>query len=53
VLALFIVGAAEYIVVWLGTDWDLEVEKGMERNRAEALRQQTSLSNEAEIGANV
>jgi MATE family multidrug resistance protein len=39
VLALFIVGLAEYGVVWLGTDWENEVQKGIERNRAEAMRQ--------------
>ncbi|KAI0034870.1 mate-domain-containing protein [Vararia minispora EC-137] len=39
VVALFIVGFAEYGVVWLGTDWEGEVRKGIERNRAEAMRQ--------------
>ena len=34
------VGIAEYGVVWLGTDWEREVKKGIERNAAEALRQQ-------------
>ncbi|TFK34014.1 MOP flippase [Crucibulum laeve] len=38
VVALFIVGIGEYCVVWLGTDWDLEVRKGIERNEAEAKR---------------
>ncbi|KAJ3505031.1 hypothetical protein NLJ89_g7630 [Agrocybe chaxingu] len=38
VLALFIVGIGEYCVVWLGTDWELEVKKGIERNREEAKR---------------
>jgi multidrug resistance protein, MATE family len=33
---LFIVGIGEYCVVWLGTDWDFEVMKGIERNREEA-----------------
>jgi multidrug resistance protein, MATE family len=39
VIALFIVGIGEYAVVWLGTDWDREVEKGIERNQEEAKRQ--------------
>ena len=38
VVALFIVGIGEYLVVWLGTDWDKEVERGIERNRYEAKR---------------
>jgi len=33
------VGFGEYGVVWLGTDWNWEVEKGVERNKAEAKRQ--------------
>ncbi|KAF8815439.1 MOP flippase [Phlegmacium glaucopus] len=37
VVGLFIVGIGEYCVVWLGTDWDLEVKKGIERNRKEAI----------------
>ncbi|KAJ3512451.1 hypothetical protein NLJ89_g3512 [Agrocybe chaxingu] len=41
VVALFIVGLGEYCVVWLGTDWDLEVKKGIERNREEAKRRAT------------
>ena len=36
VVALFIVGLGEYGVVWLGTDWDKEIERGIERNRREA-----------------
>ncbi|KAI0311917.1 MOP flippase [Amylostereum chailletii] len=36
VVALFIVGIAEYYVVWLGTDWEWEVQKGAERNMLEA-----------------
>lgn len=39
VLGLFIVGTGEYFVVWLGTDWDLEIKKGIERNREEAKNQ--------------
>ncbi|KAH9976445.1 MATE efflux family protein [Lactifluus volemus] len=35
VVALFIVGTCEYAVVWLGTDWDYEVEKGIRRNNPE------------------
>ncbi|KAF8997839.1 MOP flippase [Cyathus striatus] len=41
VVALFIVGIGEYCVVWLGTDWDLEVRKGIERNEAEDKRRVT------------
>ncbi len=36
VVALFIVGLGEYFVVWLGTDWDLEVQRGVDRNQEEA-----------------
>jgi multidrug resistance protein, MATE family len=36
--ALFIVGLGEYAVVWLRTDWDLEVERGRQRNEEEAKR---------------
>lgn len=35
VVALFIVGIGEYIVVWIGTDWHKEVLKGMERMEIE------------------
>ncbi|KAJ3551743.1 hypothetical protein NM688_g4529 [Phlebia brevispora] len=38
VIALFIVGSGEYSVVWFGTDWDKEVQRGIERNNAEAKR---------------
>ncbi|KAH8082014.1 MATE efflux family protein [Cristinia sonorae] len=38
VVALFIVGIGEYGTVWLATDWDKEVQKGIERNEAEAKR---------------
>jgi len=31
VVALFIVGLSEYGVVWLGTDWDREIEKASQR----------------------
>lgn len=37
VVALFIVGTCEYAVVWLGTDWDHEVEKGVWRNNQEMM----------------
>ncbi|KZT63964.1 MOP flippase [Daedalea quercina L-15889] len=40
VVALFIVGLGEYIVVWLGTDWDKEIQYSIERNREEAKRRQ-------------
>ncbi|KAI6149691.1 MATE efflux family protein [Pisolithus tinctorius] len=38
VIGLFTVGTAEYIVVWLGTNWDKEVEKSVVRNAEEAKR---------------
>ncbi|KDQ51770.1 hypothetical protein JAAARDRAFT_40799 [Jaapia argillacea MUCL 33604] len=38
VVALFIVGLGEYGVVWLGTDWDREIQKGIKRNYQEAKR---------------
>lgn len=38
VVALFIVGLGEYAVVWLGTDWDKEIQHSIERNREEAKR---------------
>ncbi|KAK0202679.1 MOP flippase [Desarmillaria ectypa] len=38
VVALFLVGLGEYFVVWLGTDWDLEVQRGVDRNQEEAKR---------------
>ena len=34
-MALFIVGIGVYCVVWLGTDWKKEVERGIERNKAD------------------
>jgi MATE family multidrug resistance protein len=34
-VALFIVGTCEYGVVWLGTNWEHEVEKGVLRNNPE------------------
>jgi len=39
VLGLFVVGIGEYGAVWLGTDWDKEVQRGKERNLLEAKRQ--------------
>ncbi|EIW75122.1 MATE efflux family protein [Coniophora puteana RWD-64-598 SS2] len=38
VIGLFTVGIGEYGVVWLGTNWNLEVEKGIKRNEEEAKR---------------
>ncbi|KAH9009905.1 MOP flippase [Lactarius pseudohatsudake] len=35
VFALFVVGTCEYAVVWLGTDWEYEIEKGIRRNNPE------------------
>jgi hypothetical protein len=39
VLGLFVVGLGEYCAVWLGTDWDKEVERAKERNLLEAKTQ--------------
>jgi multidrug resistance protein, MATE family len=39
VLGLFVVGIAEYAAVWLGTDWDKEVQRAKDRNLLEAKRQ--------------
>ncbi|KAF9485569.1 MOP flippase [Pholiota conissans] len=44
VIALFIVGIGEYCVVWLGTDWDQEVRKSIQRNENEAKRHMGHLS---------
>lgn len=38
VVALFIVGSCEYGVVWLCTDWEYEVERGVRRNNPEMLQ---------------
>ncbi|KAG2103062.1 MATE efflux family protein [Suillus discolor] len=38
VIGLFTVGLSEYGVVWLGTNWDREVQKGIKRNAEEAKR---------------
>ncbi|KAF7977855.1 hypothetical protein HWV62_2619 [Athelia sp. TMB] len=38
VLGLFVVGIGEYTVVWLRTDWEKEVQLGIERGLAEAKR---------------
>jgi len=46
VVALFIVGLGEYAVVWLGTNWDLEVQRGINRNELEAKRQARLLGQE-------
>jgi len=43
VVALFIVGACEYAVVWLGTDWDYEVEQGNRRNNPEVYDEVTEV----------
>lgn len=37
VVALFIVGLGEYCTVWLGTDWDEEVRRGIERTQNSSL----------------
>ena len=36
VVALFIVDFGEYTVVWIGTDWDKEIQTGINRNRDQA-----------------
>ena len=46
VVALFIVGLGEYGVVWLGTDWEKEVQRGMERIRAEAKQSEHGQNSE-------
>ncbi|KIL64936.1 hypothetical protein M378DRAFT_192492 [Amanita muscaria Koide BX008] len=38
VIGLFTVGVSEYLVVWLGTDWDKEVQESIRRNAEEAKR---------------
>lgn len=48
-VALFIVGTSEYAVVWLGTDWDHEVEKGVQRNNQEMMYEVTRTA--AEVNA--
>ncbi|KAF4610818.1 hypothetical protein D9613_007273 [Agrocybe pediades] len=45
VVALFIVGIGEYCVVWLGTDWDKEIQKAIERNEREGKRGATASAN--------
>ena len=46
VVGLFIVGIGEYFMVWLGTDWDLEVKKGIERNREEAENRRAAITSD-------
>ena len=36
VIGLFTVGISQYLVVWLGTNWDKEVQKSILRNAEEA-----------------
>ncbi|KAG1857342.1 MOP flippase [Suillus subalutaceus] len=38
VIGLFTVGLSEYGMVWLGTNWDREIQKGIKRNAEEAKR---------------
>jgi len=38
VVALFLVGFSEYAVVWLGSDWEKEIAKGVERMALEDER---------------
>ncbi|KZT00436.1 mate-domain-containing protein [Laetiporus sulphureus 93-53] len=39
-IALTIVGLSEYVVVWLGTEWEREIKLSVERIQAEAKRRQ-------------
>lgn len=48
VVGLFIVGIGEYLMVWLGTDWDLEIKKGIERNREEAKNRRVAVTSDHE-----
>jgi MATE family multidrug resistance protein len=43
VVGLFIVGIGEYGVVWLGTDWEKEVQRGIERNSSETMDAETRI----------
>jgi MATE family multidrug resistance protein len=43
VVGLFIVGIGEYLVVWLVTNWDLEVAKAADRNALESKRREEAL----------
>lgn len=51
VLGLFVVGIGEYGAVWLGTDWDKEVQRGRERNLLEAKRQAINAADHANESA--
>jgi MATE family multidrug resistance protein len=42
VVGLSIVGLGEWLVVWLRTDWEAEVQKGIDRNAEEAKRRERS-----------
>ena len=44
------VGIGEYGAVWLGTDWDKEVQRGKERNLLEAKRQALHVNSSGELG---
>ncbi|KAF8232184.1 MOP flippase [Tricholoma matsutake] len=41
VLGLFVVGIGEYCAVWLGTDWDKEVQRSIDRSVLEAKLRST------------
>lgn len=47
VVALFIVGVSEYCAVWLWTDWEKEVVRGIERNEEENKRRRKVLGDES------
>ena len=48
VVGLFIVGIGEYCVVWLGTDWEEEVRKGIGRNRIGMLESEVRVVESSE-----
>ncbi|KAJ3763514.1 mate-domain-containing protein [Lentinula raphanica] len=53
VVGLTVVGVGEYLTIWLGTDWDHEVARGVQRNLEEAKRLRFGqLSNAEEEGYN-
>ncbi|KAL4265736.1 multi antimicrobial extrusion (MATE) family protein [Pleurotus pulmonarius] len=47
VVALFIVGVSEYCAVWLWTDWEKEVARGIERNEEENKRRREVLGDDS------
>ncbi|KZT60987.1 MOP flippase [Calocera cornea HHB12733] len=43
VLALFLVGFSEYATVWLGSNWEKEIQKGIERMKFEDERRESGV----------